>query len=182
MQAVVKLCAGKMNRLGQAALLALVLGAPYASPAIAGQTLLGSSRDWDAFVVTEGKTKSCYMRAAPGKSEPAAAKRGDIYLFITHRPANKVTGEISIINGYPHKPGSAVVITVGKQKFTLFTEGDGAWLEKPADEARLLAAMKQGDRLSVSGTSQRGTKTTDTYSLAGFSAALKTINQACGVK
>jgi len=180
MQAYVKLCAGKLTRLCQGVLMALAVF--HASEALAAQTLLGSSRDWDAFVVTEGKAKSCYMRAAPGKSEPAGAKRGDIYLFITHRPASKVKDEISIISGYPFKPGSAVSVTVGKQKFALFTEGDGAWLEKPADEARLIAAMKQGDRLSVVGTSQRGTITTDTYSLAGFSAALKTINQECGVK
>ncbi|MSP41951.1 MAG: hypothetical protein EXR08_01065 [Alphaproteobacteria bacterium] len=149
---------------------------------LAAQTLLGSSRDWDAFVVTEGKTKSCYLRAAPGKSEPAGANRGDVYLFVTHRPASKITNEINIIAGYPYKAGSDASISVGKEKFSLFTENDGAWVEKPAEEGRLIAAMKQADRLVVTGTSQRGTKTTDTYSLAGFSAALKTINKACGVK
>jgi len=150
--------------------------------AMAAQTLLGSNRDWDAFVVTEGKAKFCYMRAAPGKSEPAGAKRGEIYLFITHRPAAKISNEVSVIAGYPFKPGSTASITVGKQKFALFTEGDGAWLEKPEDEAKLITAMKQGDRLTVNGTSQRGTQTTDSYSLAGFSATLKSINQACNVK
>jgi hypothetical protein len=34
----------------------------------------------------------------------------------------------------------------------------------------------------VRGTSARGTKTTDTYSLAGFGAAITAINTACGVK
>ena len=174
-----KLCTKKLTRLCHGALLIFVLGMPQA---MAAQTLLGSSRDWDAFVVTEGKTKSCYMRAAPGKSDPAGARRGEIYLFITHRPASKVVNEVSVIVGYPFKPGSGATLTIGKQNFTLFTEGDGAWVEKPADEARVIAAMKQGDRLTLSGVSARGTKTTDTYSLAGFSAALKTINKACGVK
>jgi invasion protein IalB len=168
-----------MTRLCQGALLVFVLGVPQS---MAAQTLLGTSRDWDAFVVTEGKTKSCYMRAAPGKTEPEGAKRGEVYLFITHRPASKVVNEVSVIVGYPFKPGSAATLTIGKQKFALFTEGDGAWVEKPADEARVIAAMKLGDRMTVIGTSARGTKTTDTYSLAGFSAALKTINKACGVK
>ena len=169
----------KSTRLFWGALLAFVLGMPQI---MAAQTLLGSSRDWDAFVVTEGKAKSCYMRAAPGKSEPAGAKRGEVYLFITHRPASKVVNEVSVIVGYPFKPGSTTTLTIGKQKFSMFTEGDGAWVEKPADEARLIVAMKQGDRVTLSGVSARGTKTTDTYSLAGFSAALKTINKACGVK
>jgi len=174
-----KLCTKKLTRLYHGVLLIFVLGMPQT---MAAQTLLGSNRDWDAFVVTEGKTKSCYMRAAPGKSEPAGAKRGEVYLFVTHRPASKVANEISVIVGYPFKPGSSATLSIGKQNFALFTEGDGAWVEKPADEARVIAAMKQGDRLTVSGTSARGTKTTDTYSLAGFSAALKTINKACGIK
>lgn len=174
-----KQCAKLFPLIWRGCLLGLLLNTPQA---MAAQTLLGSNRDWDAFVVTEGKTKSCYMRAAPGKSEPAGANRGEIYLFITHRPAVKVSNEVSVIAGYPFKAGSTASITVGKQKFTLFTEGDGAWVEKPADEAKLITAMKQGDRLSISGTSQRGTKTTDSYSLAGFSATLKSINQACNVK
>ncbi len=32
----------------------------------------------------------------------------------------------------------------------------------------------------VKGTSSRGTLTTDTYSLTGFSAALQSIDKACG--
>jgi hypothetical protein len=34
----------------------------------------------------------------------------------------------------------------------------------------------------VRGTSTRGTKTTDTYSLSGFGAAVNAINTACGIK
>lgn len=175
----IKLCTRYMIRLWQGILLVFVLGVPQS---MAAQTLLGTSRDWDAFVVTEGKTKSCYMRAAPGKTEPEGAKRGEIYLFITHRPASKVVNEVSVIVGYTFKPASGATLSIGKAKFALFTEGDGAWVEKPADEARAVSAMKLGDRMTVIGTSARGTKTTDTYSLAGFSAALKTINKACGVK
>ncbi len=175
----IKLCAKMLARAWGGALLLFILGMP---PVIAAQTLLGSSRDWDAFLVTDGKTKSCYMRAAPGKSEPAGLNRGETYLFITHRPASKTFNEVSFIAGYPYKPGGGVTLSIGKQKFSMFTEGDGAWIEKPADEARVISAMKLGDRLTITGTSQRGTKTTDSYSLAGFSAALKTINKACGVK
>jgi len=168
-----------MIRFWLGVLLAILPGAPQV---MAAQTLLGSSRDWDAFEVTDGKTKSCYMRAAPGKSLPANANRGDIYVFITHRPASKVVNEISVIVGYTFKPGSGATLAIGDQKFSMFTEGDGAWIEKPADEARAVTAMKQGSSMTVAGVSSRGTKTTDTYSLSGFSAALKTINKACGVK
>ena len=49
----------------------------------------------------------------------------------------------------------------------------------PADQIKALAA---GSSLVVKGTSSRGTATTDTYPLAGFSAAHAEINKACGVK
>jgi len=40
--------------------------------------------------------------------------------------------------------------------------------------------MKSGNKLVVSGTSSRGTKTEDIYSLFGFTASLKLIDKACG--
>ncbi|MFO1113388.1 MAG: invasion associated locus B family protein [Rhodospirillales bacterium] len=43
----------------------------------------------------------------------------------------------------------------------------------------IVAAMKAGQKMTVRGTSARGTITTDTYSLSGFSAALAAIDKAC---
>ena len=39
--------------------------------------------------------------------------------------------------------------------------------------------MKQGQKFSVSGTSWKGTETTDTDSLNGFSAAMDKIDSSC---
>ena len=55
--------------------------------------------------------------------------------------------------------------------------GDTAWAEK--DDADIVAAMKDGKTLKVSGTSWKGTETTDSYSLAGISAAIDEIDSAC---
>ena len=43
-------------------------------------------------------------------------------------------------------------------------------------------AMRKGSKLQVKGMSARGTETADVFSLAGFSAAMKAISDACGVK
>jgi Invasion associated locus B (IalB) protein len=40
--------------------------------------------------------------------------------------------------------------------------------------------LKAGKQMIVRGTSSRGTETTDTYSLSGFTAALAAIDKACG--
>ena len=42
-----------------------------------------------------------------------------------------------------------------------------------------MAALKAGTTLVVRGTSQRGTNTTDTYSLRGVTAAMTEIDKAC---
>jgi hypothetical protein len=39
--------------------------------------------------------------------------------------------------------------------------------------------MKRGEKMIVEGYSARGTKTKDTYSLAGFSNAYKAISAKC---
>lgn len=160
--------------------MALVMSAGLA--VAASPKLIGSFGDWDSFQLSEGKAKTCYMRAAPASSAPAGAKRGEINLFVTHRTAGKAVNEVSAVAGYTYKPGSTVTITIGGAKFELFTDADGAWVEKAADEASLVAAMRAGAQLVLTGTSSRGTNTTDKYSLAGFSAAHAAISNACGVK
>ena len=40
--------------------------------------------------------------------------------------------------------------------------------------------MKKGSKAVLKGTSQRGTLTTDTFSLVGFSKAYRDIQKACG--
>ena len=64
----------------------------------------------------------------------------------------------------------------------LFTKGDTAWTRADKDDKAMVQEMLKGSTLTVAGESDRGTKTVDTYSLKGFSAAYKEINKACGIK
>ncbi len=63
-----------------------------------------------------------------------------------------------------------MTVDVDGQEFSLFTKDDGAWVESPADEAQLVAAMRAGSRMTVKGQSARGTETTYTFSLSGVTA------------
>ena len=49
-------------------------------------------------------------------------------------------------------------------------------------DAKLVRAMRRGKKLMIRGVSQRGTKTTDRFSLTGFTAAHKAISKACKAK
>ena len=57
-----------------------------------------------------------------------------------------------------------------------YSEEDTAWTNK---DKEVIYAMKKGVQLTVSGISKRGTKTTDTYTLNGFTAAYNKFSKDC---
>ena len=164
-------------------LLAVVFSMLAVSPAGA-QTVevLGVFGDWRAFKTTQAGKKLCYMASEPKKDEGKYTKRGEIYAMVSHRPSTKELNVVSIRAGYTHKEGSAVSVDIGSKAFTLFTEGDTAWMEHEKDDTSLVKAMKAGRTMVVRGVSSRATKTKDTYSLLGFTAAHSAIGKACGVR
>jgi len=106
-----------------------------------------------------------------------------VFFLISSWPGRKVQNEPSVVPGYQYKVGTKVQVQVGSDKFDLFIKNDGqaggAWVENPADEKRLIDAMKRGADMSVTGTSSRGTLTRDNYSLSGISAALDKVAATC---
>lgn len=152
-------------------------------PALAQTESLGRFGDWSAFVETTGARKVCYLGAAPRKAEGKYTSRGKVYLLVSHRPADKVSGEVSIEAGYAFKDGfEPNVVIDGKTTFKMFTRGENAWNYDAKGDRAMIEAMKSGAQMVVKGRSARGTATTDTYELAGFSAAFAAIGKACDVK
>lgn len=145
--------------------------------------LIGSFRDWDAFTIARGTgEKICYMVSVPKKwtASRQGVRRGNIYITVTHRPKARVRNEVNVVAGYPYGRNAEATANIdGKRRFKMFTEGDGAWLRTPREDTQMVEAMKRGNNLVVVGTSARGTRTTDSYSLAGFTAAHNAINKAC---
>lgn len=145
--------------------------------------LIGVFHDWEAFRKGEGKERWCYMASVPKKAEGDYDKRGHIQASVAHRPAENRIGVVSIIAGYPYKKQSEVTVSIdGNKSFKMFTKNDTAWAYDKKGDQQLVEAMKNGLKMVVKGTSSRGTVTTDTYSLSGFTAAYKEISKACGVK
>ena len=169
-----------INHGRRAAVVAAVLG--LSAPALAqGIERLGDFGDWSSFRFTEDGNKACYMASQPKKAEGDYTKRGEVYAIVTHRPSEKRRDEVSIVAGYAYQKDSSVEIAIGDRTFDLFTQDDGAWArDKEADKA-LVEAMVKGRDMVVKGTSARGTLTTDTYSLSGFTKAYQAINKACGM-
>ncbi len=146
---------------------------------------LGRFEAWTSVELVQSGSKICYMFARPASSEPKAAKRGDVMLTITHRPAIKRRDEVSFQAGYPYKKGETVAVDIDGKKFQFFTrpdvDPDAAWAQDPAADKAIVTAMKNGKTLKVQGASAKDAKTTDTFALAGFSKAYSEIGKACGM-
>jgi invasion protein IalB len=148
------------------------------SPAFAQTaTLLEKFKDWSAYA--NATPKVCFAVAQPKSSNPPKVKRGPIFFYISRWPADNVAGEISVKMGYPFKEGAKVTLTAGSEKFELFTKDEGAFVDKPDQEAKLVDALKKGGKMKIEGTSMRGTKTTDEYSLDGAAEALDRMAKEC---
>lgn len=157
-------------------MLALALAA---LPAAADE-LLGEFEAWDAAVTEVNGNKVCFISSPPEKAEGDYEQRGPVTTFVTHWPSQDKRDEISIKAGYTYKEDSLVTVQIGGNKWELWTDGDRAWAFDAGDEKALVRAMKGGLEMLVKGTSSRGTLTTDTYSLKGFTAAYEAISEACG--
>ncbi len=147
-----------------------------------GVNRIGGAKGWDAYLDTVRGAKVCYLIGKPSKSEPANAKRSAIFASVTHRPSEKRFNEVSFTSGYLFKEGSDAELAIDGKKFSLFTDKEGAWTRDAATDKEVVEAMAKGREAIIKGVSARGTATTDSYPLEGFTQALNAIDKACGVK
>lgn len=141
---------------------------------------LGAFTDWTAFHDGSGKSKNCFVWSKPKTTAPANVSRGDIYVLVTHWPADKTRNVFEVRAGYPYKEGSEVDLSVdGNKPFKLFTKDSTAWAPDSQTDNAIAEALRKGRSMTIAGQSARGTKTMDTYSLSGFSAAMSAIDKEC---
>src|SRR5476649_55457 len=123
--------------------------------------LLGQFGGWGAYTATPGGKKVCFALAKPASAvtEPASRNRDPSYAFVSTRPAEKVKNEVSMIVGYPQKPGVDATATIGSANYVMYTQNDGAWVKNAAEEAQMVETMGKGADLVVKSVSTHGTKT-----------------------
>ena len=159
---------------------------PEAKPAAvatgsAEPTLLGQYGTWGAYAATPNGKKVCFALAKPSssKTNPPNRPRDPAYAFVSTRPAEKVSNEVSVMIGYALKPGSELTLEVGGASYAMYTQGDGLWIKNAAEEERMVEAMRKSADVVVKGVSTKGTETTDVFSLKGLSQALDRVAQDC---
>ncbi len=151
-----------------------------AAGAQAPLTILGTFSNWTAYTLTDAAGKVCYVASEPSATETKAKGRDDVFLMITHRPQKNEFDVLSMKAGYTYQKGSRPTIKVDANRvISLKSYEDSAWSPNAETDGKLIAQMKKGGKAVVSGTSVRGTKTADTFSLRGLTKALEAADKAC---
>lgn len=118
----------------------------------------------------------CFIGSAPVETDlPESKQRGVTYILV-YRINKSKDAIIQIAAGYPYKKGQNVDVTIDNVQFDFYSDDDTAWSN---DDNKVIFAMKKGIKLTVKGESSRGTKTTDIYTLKGFTAAYNQLFNDC---
>jgi hypothetical protein len=118
----------------------------------------------------------CYIGSSPEKTDiPEGKQRGDTYILV-YRINKSENSIVQIVVGYPFKNNKEVIVIIDNSQFNFYSEDDTAWTN---DDDKVIFAMKKGIKLTVKGESSRGTKTTDVYTLKGFTIAYNQLQNDC---
>ena len=152
----------------------------FSTHAFSETKLLGTEKNWKAYSTKLDKTKTCFITSEPIKTEGKFNKdnRGKPFVFVTNIK-NGTNHEVSIKAGFNFKKNKDVIFNVDGKKTKLFPVDDRAWSESTKIDRFLVQSMRKGKTLIVTGTSTPGNKIIDTYSLSGFTKALRLIDKSC---
>jgi invasion protein IalB len=140
---------------------------------------IGKAGVWGIFTTGEGRSRTCFIMAAPAERLPKGLARDPATMFITMRQGEPNKPEFSMLTGYALKPNSDAQLTIGAVNFSAIGQTKNVWLKNAAEEGKLIGELRKGTALQVKGTSVRGNETTDRYSLTGFGQALERAQKEC---
>jgi len=140
---------------------------------------MGSHKDWATYVMNAETGKVCFAQSKPVLQAPKSNPR-DSRLFVSFRPGEKITNEISVTAGYEYNSKNSVTATSGKSKYKLDLIQDGfAWMTSTRLETKMIKTMKKGSRIMITAYNQNGSQTIDHYSLLGFTKAYNATKANC---
>ena len=140
---------------------------------------MGKHKDWETYVVKSEGEKFCFAQSKPVLQSPKTNKR-EARLFITFRPGENISDEISITAGYDFNKKNSITATSGKYKYKFDISQEGfAWIADNKIEKKMIKTMKKGSRIMITGYNQKGSQTIDHYSLLGFTKAYKASKANC---
>ena len=142
---------------------------------------VGKFKDWEVMVLINDSDKVCFAQSKPVLQSPKKNKR-DARLFISFRPNDKVTDEISTTSGYEYNSQNSIKAKSGKSKYKFDIVQDRfAWIASNSVEKKMVKTMKKGSRIMITGYNKSGSQTIDHYSLMGFTKAYNLAKKNCNI-
>jgi len=140
---------------------------------------IGKFKDWETIVVTDETAKLCFAQSKPVLQSPKNNVR-EARLFISFRPSEKISDEVSITSGYEYNVQNTILAKSGKNKIKFDVKKENfAWIGDTGLERKMVNVMKKGSRIMITGYNQSGSQTIDHYSLMGFTKAYNTAKKSC---
>ena len=77
---------------------------------------IGKFKDWETLVLKKDNELTCFAQTKPVLQSPKADKR-EARLFVSFRPNDKISDEISTTSGYEFNNQNRILATSGKKKY-----------------------------------------------------------------
>jgi len=140
---------------------------------------VGKFKDWQVIMITDESNKVCFAQSKPVLQSPKKSDR-EARLFVTFRPAEKITDEVSTTSGYEYNSQNSIIASSGKSKYKFDIAQDNfAWISSNKIEKRIIKRMKKASRIMVTAYNKSGSQTIDHYSLMGFTKAYNAAKKSC---
>jgi len=156
----------------------MILVAALALPAgVAARDVLGVFQRWGAF--RDAAQGRCFAIAQPlaGGWEASPWRP---FAAVGYWPRRDVRGQVHIRLSHQLAEGTGATLGIGARRFAL-TGGGGAdvWAGDRRVDAAIVAAMRSGQLMSVSGRAKAGGTFTDRYALRGAATAVDAAALGC---
>lgn len=142
----------------------------------AARDSLGTFEQWGAF--RDPDVPRCYAIAEPVRRSGKGAK-WRAYASIGSWPREGVRGQVHFRLSKPRREGTKVVLSFGDRRFILVAGGADAWAADRRDDAAIIAAIRSGNSMGVSGTGENGRAFADGYALRGAATAIDAAALGC---
>ena len=121
-------------------------------------------------------TEYCYIQSIPTESKiPEGKIRGKhgILVYRMHKDPDLI---VQITAGFDYKSSDSIVVKIDNKSYSFYADEDTAWAK---EDKKVINAMKKGLSFITVGFSSKGTEVTDSYTLKGFTSAIKKLTKDC---
>jgi len=157
-----------------------------ASSVSAETKLVSQNKDWSAYA----NDQNCWVSSTPIKSVTSRirdgklvqVRRGDVLMFANRQATGDDNLWFSYSPGYPVDPSKNIRMFIDGQLFYLKrinTDQEAVFAQSLNQNTKMLNALARGLKAEIISESVRGTRVSDTFSLMGFTASVRTSVNEC---